>query len=119
MISSLRREAFSIVLTDVDECIEELHGCHPEEETCRNTAGAYECDVACEEGFQFSLVLRTCVGESVILSASTVFYILNYRYQEISTILTNINILYFPLDLLTSFHILKNMKIHSLKYIFD
>ncbi|KAG7174672.1 Fibrillin-2-like 3, partial [Homarus americanus] len=46
---------------DVDECSEELHGCDPEEETCRNTAGAYECDIKCDEGFQFSHALRTCV----------------------------------------------------------
>ncbi|KAK7076370.1 Calcium ion binding, partial [Halocaridina rubra] len=46
---------------DVDECTEELHGCDPTEETCRNTAGAYECDMKCDEGFQFSLALRTCV----------------------------------------------------------
>lgn len=57
-------KVFSAVLTDVDECAEELHGCHPEDETCRNTVGAYECDMACDEGFQFNLILRTCVGES-------------------------------------------------------
>lgn len=55
----------SAKLTDVDECAEVLHGCHPEEETCRNTAGAYECDLVCEKGFQFSPALRSCVGEYV------------------------------------------------------
>ncbi|XP_063889085.1 fibrillin-2-like isoform X3 [Scylla paramamosain] len=54
---------------DVDECAEELHGCHPEEETCRNTDGAYECDIACQEGFQFSLVLRTCVDQDECVDA--------------------------------------------------
>ncbi|XP_071519923.1 uncharacterized protein [Panulirus ornatus] len=48
---------------DVDECAEELHGCDPEEETCRNTAGAYECDVKCDEGFLFSHALQTCVDQ--------------------------------------------------------
>ncbi|XP_069955422.1 fibrillin-2 isoform X5 [Cherax quadricarinatus] len=48
---------------DVDECLEELHGCNPEEETCRNTAGAYECDIKCDDGFHFSLSLQTCVDQ--------------------------------------------------------
>lgn len=52
-------------LTDVDECAEELHRCHPDKETCRNTAGAYECDKMCEEGFQFQPVLRSCVGKYI------------------------------------------------------
>lgn len=62
----------STKLTDVDECAEELHGCHRDDETCRNTAGAYECDIKCEEGFQLSPVLKSCVGEYV--PQSTSFY---------------------------------------------
>lgn len=53
----------SAELTDVDECAEELHSCHPEEEICRNTAGAYECDMRCQDGFHFSPALKSCVGE--------------------------------------------------------
>ncbi|KAG0712253.1 Fibrillin-3 [Chionoecetes opilio] len=54
---------------DVDECAEELHGCHPQEESCRNTAGAYECDMACDEGFQFNIGLRTCVDRNECVDA--------------------------------------------------
>ncbi|XP_050690490.1 fibulin-2-like isoform X2 [Eriocheir sinensis] len=53
---------------DVDECAEELHGCHPDKETCRNTAGAYECDKMCEEGFQYQPVLRSCVDQDECVS---------------------------------------------------
>lgn len=58
----------SVKLTDVDECAEELHGCHPDKETCRNTAGAYECDKMCEEGFQYQPVLRSCVDQDECVS---------------------------------------------------
>jgi len=47
---------------DVDECGENLHGCTPDTEICRNTVGAYECDMTCDSGYQYSLALRTCVG---------------------------------------------------------
>lgn len=47
---------------DVDECGENLHGCTPDTETCRNTVGAYECDMTCDSGYQYSLAHRTCVG---------------------------------------------------------
>ncbi|KAK0170128.1 hypothetical protein PV328_010728 [Microctonus aethiopoides] len=46
---------------DVDECAEGLHGCLPEVEECRNTDGAYECDVQCRKGFTFSRNLGICV----------------------------------------------------------
>lgn len=49
-------------ISDVDECGENLHGCTPDTETCRNTVGAYECDMKCDLGYQYSLGLRTCVG---------------------------------------------------------
>ena len=47
---------------DVDECEEGLHVCQLGEEVCRNTIGAYECDMACDQGFSFKISLRTCVG---------------------------------------------------------
>lgn len=47
---------------DVDECGENLHGCTPDKETCRNTVGAYECDMTCDSGYQYSLAHRTCIG---------------------------------------------------------
>ncbi|KAK4307648.1 hypothetical protein Pmani_020604 [Petrolisthes manimaculis] len=46
---------------DVDECEEGLDICDPEEESCRNIAGAYECDIKCDDGFQFSPILSNCV----------------------------------------------------------
>lgn len=47
---------------DVDECAEDLHGCLPEVESCRNTEGAYECDIQCRRGFVFSRNLGICIG---------------------------------------------------------
>ncbi|CAG5093734.1 Similar to FBN3: Fibrillin-3 (Homo sapiens) [Cotesia congregata] len=46
---------------DVDECLESLHGCLPEVEECRNTEGAYECDILCRKGYTFSRGLGICV----------------------------------------------------------
>ncbi|XP_011314655.1 fibrillin-2 [Fopius arisanus] len=46
---------------DVDECAEGLHGCLQEVETCRNTEGAYECDIQCRKGFTFSRNLGICI----------------------------------------------------------
>ncbi|KAG8039052.1 hypothetical protein G9C98_003359 [Cotesia typhae] len=46
---------------DVDECLEGLHGCLPEVEECRNTEGAYECDILCRKGYTFSRSLGICV----------------------------------------------------------
>jgi fibulin 1/2 len=49
--------------SDVDECAEEIHSCLADVEQCRNTEGAYECDVKCEKGFKYSNSLDICVGE--------------------------------------------------------
>ncbi|XP_063990855.1 fibrillin-2-like [Diachasmimorpha longicaudata] len=49
------------ICKDVDECAEGLHGCLPEVEFCRNTEGAYECDVQCSRGFTFSQSLGICI----------------------------------------------------------
>ncbi|XP_008553599.1 fibrillin-1 [Microplitis demolitor] len=49
------------ICQDVDECVEGLHGCLPEVEECRNTEGAYECDIQCRKGFTFSRSLGICV----------------------------------------------------------
>ncbi|XP_034936091.1 fibrillin-1-like [Chelonus insularis] len=46
---------------DVDECAEGLHGCLAQVEECRNTEGAYECDVQCRKGFFFSRSLGICL----------------------------------------------------------
>ena len=47
---------------DVDECLEGLAQCQADEE-CHNTVGAYDCQLHCDLGFQFSQGLQTCVGE--------------------------------------------------------
>ncbi|EFN68423.1 Fibrillin-2 [Camponotus floridanus] len=46
---------------DVDECAEAIHSCLTDVEQCRNTEGAYECDMKCEKGFTYSIGLGTCV----------------------------------------------------------
>ena len=35
--------------TDDDECVLDLHHCHPTNAECKNTNGSYEC--ICKEGF--------------------------------------------------------------------
>ncbi|XP_046406118.1 fibulin-1-like isoform X2 [Ischnura elegans] len=45
---------------DVNECEEDIHGCIPETELCRNTAGAYECDAVCDPGFIFNERQQSC-----------------------------------------------------------
>ncbi|XP_048511324.1 fibrillin-1 isoform X2 [Athalia rosae] len=46
---------------DVDECAEGIHGCSDDTEVCRNTDGAYECDLKCETGFAFNVNVGSCV----------------------------------------------------------
>ncbi|XP_034188272.2 uncharacterized protein LOC117607997 isoform X1 [Osmia lignaria lignaria] len=46
---------------DVDECAEAIHSCIEGTEQCRNTEGAYECDVKCTNGFIYNVNLGTCV----------------------------------------------------------
>lgn len=50
----------------MDECKERLDSCDRNSETCRNTAGAYECDIQCREGFRYDIRLRSCQGTKVI-----------------------------------------------------
>ncbi|XP_076037180.1 uncharacterized protein LOC143022668 isoform X11 [Oratosquilla oratoria] len=60
----------AILLTceDVDECEEKLDGCDPEE-VCRNTVGAYKCDMRCDQGFSFSLAFHACVDRDECLDS--------------------------------------------------
>ncbi|XP_017758004.1 PREDICTED: fibrillin-3-like [Eufriesea mexicana] len=55
---------------DVNECEEKIHSCSEATEECRNTEGAYECDVKCKQGFAYDVNLGTCidVDECVKLS---------------------------------------------------
>ncbi|XP_054011032.1 fibrillin-1-like [Hylaeus anthracinus] len=46
---------------DVNECAEGIHSCLDGSEECRNTEGAYECDVKCRKGFTYSINLGTCI----------------------------------------------------------
>ncbi|CAK9820357.1 FBN2 [Anthophora quadrimaculata] len=46
---------------DVDECAEEIHSCLEDSEECRNTEGAYECDVKCRKGFTYNVNLGICI----------------------------------------------------------
>ncbi|XP_011707681.1 PREDICTED: fibrillin-1-like isoform X2 [Wasmannia auropunctata] len=46
---------------DVDECAEAIHSCLADVEQCRNTEGAYECDMKCGKGFTYSISLGVCV----------------------------------------------------------
>lgn len=50
-------------MEDVDECKEELHGCLADVEVCRNTDGAYECDMSCRKGFKFNRNSNMCIGK--------------------------------------------------------
>lgn len=49
----------------MDECAEDIHSCVADVEQCRNTEGAYECDVKCGKGFTYNkkIGLGVCVGE--------------------------------------------------------
>jgi len=71
---------------DVDECGENLHGCTPDTEICRNTVGAYECDMTCDSGYQYSLALRTCVAVSCINSDTCTYistvYVTCYSFLD-------------------------------------
>lgn len=50
---------------DVDECAEEIHSCLKDTEECRNTEGAYECDVKCGKGFTYNVNFGTCTGKYI------------------------------------------------------
>lgn len=52
---------FSQQCEDVDECAEKIHSCLEDTEKCRNTEGAYECDIKCDKGFIYSINLGICI----------------------------------------------------------
>lgn len=49
--------------SDVDECSEATDGCLPDIEICRNTVGAYECDIRCNNGFEYNIEQDICIGK--------------------------------------------------------
>jgi hypothetical protein len=51
----------------VNECNEGLDSCERSVEECRNTAGAYECDTKCQNGYRYDTRLRTCQGTLSLL----------------------------------------------------
>ncbi|XP_012529954.2 fibrillin-1 isoform X2 [Monomorium pharaonis] len=54
-------DKLSQLCKDVDECAEDIHSCLADVEQCRNTEGAYECDMKCGKGFTYSIGLGVCV----------------------------------------------------------
>ncbi|XP_017892365.1 fibrillin-1-like [Ceratina calcarata] len=50
---------------DVNECEEQIDSCVNATETCRNTEGAYECDIKCEQGFVYNANLAACIGDQI------------------------------------------------------
>ncbi|XP_076376095.1 uncharacterized protein LOC143259120 [Megalopta genalis] len=46
---------------DVDECAESIHSCLEDSEECKNTEGAYECNIKCRKGFIYSNNLGVCI----------------------------------------------------------
>ncbi|CAG0918165.1 unnamed protein product [Notodromas monacha] len=46
---------------DVDECSEQLDNCKPVSETCKNTQGAYECELICPPGLRFNIISASCM----------------------------------------------------------
>lgn len=77
----------------MDECAEAIHSCLAGVEECRNTDGAYECDMKCENGFTYNIRLGTCVGEYHTLKLTSTFIKINleidnrlkkfFRYKKI------------------------------------
>ncbi|XP_024879851.1 fibrillin-3-like [Temnothorax curvispinosus] len=56
---------------DVDECAEAIHSCLADVEQCRNTEGAYECDMKCGKGFTYSIGLGVCIDVDECIESST------------------------------------------------
>ncbi|XP_006623621.1 fibrillin-1-like [Apis dorsata] len=61
---------FSQQCEDVDECAEKIHSCLEDMEKCRNTEGAYECDIKCNEGFIYSVNLGICIDMDECLGSN-------------------------------------------------
>ncbi|KYN31855.1 Fibrillin-3 [Trachymyrmex septentrionalis] len=55
---------------DVDECAEDIHSCVADVEQCRNTEGAYECDIKCGKGFTYNIGLGVCVDIDECIESS-------------------------------------------------
>ncbi|XP_018398956.1 PREDICTED: fibrillin-1-like [Cyphomyrmex costatus] len=55
---------------DVDECAEDIHSCAADVEQCRNTEGAYECDIKCGKGFVYNIGLGVCVDIDECIESS-------------------------------------------------
>lgn len=93
--SQLSQHEFSYLFcpTDVDECVEGLHTCHPETEICINEIGKYRCEALsinevdfgvnpyealpratfqppvqeCAEGFGYDLNTKRCLGRYIVI----------------------------------------------------
>lgn len=54
------------MLSDVDECASQSHGCH---QLCINTAGSYRC--ACRDGFSLAADHKACQPLGPVLEPET------------------------------------------------
>ena len=53
-----------VILTDMDECVLNVHSCNPLISTCQNTVGSYSC--FCKRGFPLK-VGNACEGNAIIM----------------------------------------------------
>lgn len=61
--------SISLSLADINECVEELHVCTPETQTCLNSRGGYTCQdkpsTKCMTGFLLNPETRRCEGNKI------------------------------------------------------
>ena len=61
---------FNFVVTDIDECLKEIHGCDVNA-VCNNTLGSYKC--TCKDGYEGNGT--NCTGQSQAKVPNNVFTI--------------------------------------------
>ena len=61
---------FNFVVTDIDECLKEIHGCDVNA-VCNNTLGSYKC--TCKDGYKGNGT--NCTGQSQAKVPNNVFTI--------------------------------------------
>ena len=61
---------FNFVVTDIDECLKEIHGCDVNA-VCNNTLGSYKC--TCKDGYEGNGT--NCTGQSQAKVPKNVFTI--------------------------------------------
>lgn len=58
-----------------------MDSCEQGTEVCRNTAGAYECDTKCQQGYRYDKKIRTCLGKESNMHQKPILMIPHFDFH--------------------------------------